>query len=208
MSESEFQESTEKRLGLIEQNQARTNTYFKILGGVLVLGTIPIFVVAFDMRSAVSLLMAQSESQTSALTKLGEKLDSITIHGSPRTVDKIEVNAGRILENTNTIKDIDLRVRSLERGTLKQVSSNTNIVNLDNSETYHKPRLSTRELAELEGVNQDTVRRRIAAGEYQAVKVGSEYVINNPYFDMPTVRAMPEKGPKRASNGHEYKVSQ
>lgn len=189
MTDDNFQKATEKRLSLIEQIQTRTNTYFKILGGVLMLVSLPIFMVAFDMRSAVSLLMAQSETQTLALNKLGDKLDSITINGSPRTVDKIEVNSQRIQVNTHAIKDVDLRLRVIERGSTKQVSSNTNIVNVDGSENYHKPRISTRELAELEDVNQDTIRRRIAAGEYRAVKKGAEYEIENPYFNTPTVRA-------------------
>jgi len=203
MTDELFQESTESRLGLIEQNQAKLNTYFKIMGAVLTLGSIPITMVAFDMRSAVALLSSQSIQQTEALNKLSDKMDAITINGSPRTVDKIEVNSERIKTNTAAIKDVDLRLRVIERGTTKNVSSNTNIVNVDNSEGMQKPKLSTRELAELEGVNTDTIRRRIAAGEYRAVKVGSEYVISNPYLEMPTVRGMPETGTKQARKVHE-----
>jgi hypothetical protein len=189
MNDDNFQEVTEKRLSQIELIQTRTNTYFKILGGVLTLVSLPIFMVAFDMRSAVSILMAHSETQTATLNKLGEKLDAITINGSPRTVDKIEVNSQRIQVNTHAIKDVELRLRSIERCSAKQVSCNTNIVNVDGPETYHKPLISTGELAELEDVNQDTIRRRIATGEYRAVKKGAEYEIENPYFNMPTVRA-------------------
>lgn len=122
MSDATFQDVTEKRLGLIEQNQARTNTYFKIFGCVLALVSLPVFMVAFDMRSAVNLLMVQSKSQTIALNKLSEKMDSITINGSPRTVDKIEVNADRIQQNSSAIKDIDLRVRAIERGSSKSIT--------------------------------------------------------------------------------------
>ena len=122
MSDATFQDCTERRLGLIEQNQARTNTYFKIFGGVLALVSLPVFMVAFDMRSAVNLLMVQSKSQTIALNKLSEKMDSITINGSPRTVDKIEVNADRIQQNSSAIKDIDLRVRAIERGSSKSIT--------------------------------------------------------------------------------------
>jgi hypothetical protein len=194
MNDDNFQEVTEDRLSKIEKdhtdiklNQTKTSTYFSILGGVLALVSLPIFMVAFDMRSAVSLLTAHSETQTAALNKLGEKLDAITINGSPRTVDKIEVNSQRIQVNTHAIKEVDLRLRVIERGSSKQVSSNTDVV--DGSENYHNPLISTRELAKLEDVNQDTIRRRIATGEYQVVKVGSGYEIENPYYNMPTVRA-------------------